>query len=81
MTVAGSDSAVPTARDEALTRAVPDADLWTSILRERDEDYEFWMHVYVTPRAGSRARSTRYCGWSLTTGPVTSSSRTTGCAG
>lgn len=51
MTVAWSDSAVPIARDEALARTVPDAELWTSILRERDEDYEFWMHVYVTARA------------------------------
>lgn len=51
MTVAWSDSAVPTAGDAALARAVPDADLWTSVLREQDGDDEFWMHVYVTPRA------------------------------
>ncbi len=51
MTVAWSDSAVPTARDAALARAVPDADLWTSVLREKDGDEEFWTHVYVTPRA------------------------------
>lgn len=50
MTVAWSDSAVPTARDKALARAVPDADLWTSVLREKDGDEEFWTHVYVTSR-------------------------------
>lgn len=50
MTVAWSDNAVPTARDEALARAVPDADLWASVLRETDGDEEFWTHVYVTSR-------------------------------
>lgn len=50
MTVAWSDSAMPTARDASLARAVPDADLWTSVLRERDGDEEFWTHVYVTSR-------------------------------
>lgn len=50
LTVAWSDSAVPTARDEAVARAVPDAELWTSVLRERDGDDEYWTHVYVTSR-------------------------------
>lgn len=54
LTVAWSGSAVPTARDAALTRAVPDAEHWTSILRERDGDDEFWTHVYVTPRVWQR---------------------------
>ena len=42
MTVAWSDSGVPTAREAALAGAVPDADLWTSVLREKDGDEEFW---------------------------------------
>ena len=51
MTVAWSDSVVPTAREEALTRAVTDAELWTSVLREKDVDDERWTHVYVTSQA------------------------------
>lgn len=35
-------------RGSGLARAVPDADLWTSVLRETDGDEEFWTHVYVT---------------------------------
>jgi hypothetical protein len=50
MTVAWSDSEAATAREAALTRAIPDADLWTSVLRERDGDEAFWTHVYVTSR-------------------------------
>jgi hypothetical protein len=47
MTVAWSGSAAPAARDAALDAALPDARLWTSVLRERDGDDEFWTHVYV----------------------------------
>lgn len=50
MTVAWSDSGLPTARDAALADAVPDADFWTSVLREKDGDEEDWTHVYVTSR-------------------------------
>ena len=49
MTVAWSHNATPAARDSALVRAVPEASLWTSILRERDGDDEVWTHIYVTP--------------------------------
>jgi len=54
LTVSWSDSALPTARDAELVRAVPDADLWTSILRDKDGDDEFWTHVYVTSRKWQR---------------------------
>lgn len=49
MTVAWSDSAAPTAREPALAHAIPDADLWTSVLDERDRDDEYWAHIYVNP--------------------------------
>lgn len=50
MTGAWSDSGVRTAREAALAGTVPDADFWTSVLREKDADEEFWTHVYVTAR-------------------------------
>ena len=46
VTVAWSDTSTPTARDHTLNHAVPEADLWTS-LRPDDEDQSWW-HLYVS---------------------------------
>lgn len=54
VTCAWSGSSKPVPRDDAVHAASPHAVYWQSVLREADEDYESWTHLYVDVVAWQR---------------------------
>jgi len=48
ITCSWSNSAVPTARDIAISRIMPAADHWTSV-STGDADFDSWVHLWTSP--------------------------------
>ena len=47
VTCSWSGTSEPAPRDDALEAAFPSTRYWHSILREADDDWEYWVHLFV----------------------------------